>query len=638
MNERRNKYRQQNQIVENIKQRINVKFDITELGVLCSYVVSNNRSVSRSSLINIRKVLGLINMADYNNDEMINMINFINKAITARVDKNLTDMNMIAHDIIGGMGITDKSKIPSTHEINNYEAKWVVDNINSILMYSNLRANAQAGIDIMTKLLAENYTTKNDTLDEYIRWITESYNELRRIKDADVEEPEFSLERDNAINLVRDTYRELSAVSNTLKFGTMGLNNITGGGLHSKRVYILLGLPGEGKSSTLLDMALQIRKYNTNYVCKDPTKKPCVVLLTMENDIQETIERMFSMVTNRSIISCNNENDAIKLFDDANMIISDNNPINLVIVYKPSLSIDTSYLYDLIDRLNDEGYETMCIFQDYLKKIHSMTKIRGSGDDSVRLELGQIVLEFKNIATEKDIPIVTASQLNRDAIIHMDNAKSRNAADLVKGIGRGNIAESTLILENADWVCALAKEPSKTEPNITYLGMYRLKSRYHIKDEHAYYMQYVNEHSIKLIEDVGLPTPTFKTTLKPPEPRGYRVGNGIYEETEEDIERDRQGLFPNAVQINKVFTSADINTINNQNINKLLNIDTHNTKPLYGLLPISDFHKYISKIHDPIAKKMALESWAENAKIYMEQKKNKKYLYTILENTGKVSP
>ena len=565
MNERRNKYRQH--IEEPIVKRMDIKFDITELNLLCSYVVSNNRSITRSSLLNIRKVLNLINIEDYDNDEMLNMIDFINKVIIARVDKNLTDMNIIVRDVIGGIGGMELSKIPSTHEVNNYEVSWINDNINSILMYSNIRNNARNGIDIMTRLLSENYTTKGDILDDYIKWITTEYNELRRIRNTDNGDMEFSLERDKVIDNIRHTYRELSSVSNTLKFGTTGLNNITGGGLHAKRVYILLGLPGEGKSATLLDMALQIRSYNRNYICKDPTKKPCVVLLTMENDIQETVERMFSMVTQQSIRSCVNENEAIQMFCDAkNMVLSDDNPVNLVIIYKPSLSIDTSFLYDLIDRLDDEGYETMCIFQDYLKKIHAASRIRGSKDDSLRLELGQVVLEFKNIATEKNIPIVTASQLNRDAINNMDNAKIRNRSDLVRLLGRANIAESTLILENADWVCALAKEKDKKDNTITYLGLHRLKSRYHIKSEDAYFMPYIGD-SIKLIEDIHMPIALCKTTLTDKDPNmnvnHNTTANGIYvEPDDEDMSHNNLSLFVNPSHVNKIINIPEMQMMN----------------------------------------------------------------------------
>lgn len=42
----------------------------------------------------------------------------------------------------------------------------------------------------------------------------------------------------------------------------VGLNYLLGGGFENARVYGFFGLQGEGKSLTLLNLALQLKKYN----------------------------------------------------------------------------------------------------------------------------------------------------------------------------------------------------------------------------------------------------------------------------------------------------------------------------------------------------------------------------------------
>ena len=45
----------------------------------------------------------------------------------------------------------------------------------------------------------------------------------------------------------------------------IGFNHLLGGGFEGTKVYCLYGLQGEGKSTTLLNLALQIKQYNKRY-------------------------------------------------------------------------------------------------------------------------------------------------------------------------------------------------------------------------------------------------------------------------------------------------------------------------------------------------------------------------------------
>ena len=255
-------------------------------------------------------------------------------------------------------------------------------------------------------------------------------------------------------------------------------------------------------------MAIQIKKYNPEYKCKDPTKKPCVLLLNMENDVAETVERMFSMMTQRRLEDFQSEDEALAMFNSKGLAIKDDNPIDLVIKYRPGLTEDTSYIYKLIDDLADEGYEVICVLVDYLKRIKS---VQGSFGGDLRMELGAIVNELKILATLKQIPVVTASQLNRAATANIDNARTKNKQDLVRLLGRANVAESNLILENSDWIALIA--PEIAPDGSRYLGIQRVKQRYYIPDGfNCVYMPYLGK-TIKLVEDTMLPSPLHKSTM-----------------------------------------------------------------------------------------------------------------------------
>ena len=124
----------------------------------------------------------------------------------------------------------------------------------------------------------------------------------------------FSLAPGDFEDSVRDAYNQLTSPKRKLITGMQGLNELLGGGFESGRCYMFFGLPGEGKSLILLNILFQLKKYNVDYKCKDPTKKPCVVLLTMENDITESIDRLFSVTVHKNSMIEYDINDVIGLF------------------------------------------------------------------------------------------------------------------------------------------------------------------------------------------------------------------------------------------------------------------------------------------------------------------------------------
>ena len=499
---------------------IDVKFDITELDLMCAYIVSENRNIHRGNIINMRNLFLTMNMDNYNGDqERLARIDFIMKGIDARLSHNLSSKNMILSQIAGGLGGLRMDGLP---ELSNNEVQWVNNTVSETLKYSIIYNDVDKGLALLTKFKATDYINRGPIVNEIEQWVNAMQVKFRRAKADTAEDITFSLSGDTFIEAMTDTYRQLSSPSNRLQFGTQALNLLTGGGVEAGRVYTILGLPGEGKSSTLLDMAIQLKRYNRNYKCADPTKKPCVVLLVMENGVKESVERLFSMCVGTGMLNYTLDDAIDILKNQGNLRLNNDDPIDIVIKFKPNLSVDTSYLYTLTEDLEDEGYEVICILQDYMKRIRSVEGMFG-GD--LRLQLGAVVNEFKTFATLKNIPVITASQLNRTATSSVDEARIKNKADLVRLIGRANVGESNLILENSDWICLIAPEYDKDGNK--YLGIQRVKSRYYISNDlHTCYMPYVGK-TIKFVEDLYSPVPVHKITMRDPvELNGVNSGNG----------------------------------------------------------------------------------------------------------------
>lgn len=526
--DRRSKY--QKQIVKNQDLKIDVNFDITQLDMLCNYVVCSNRHIRRGNIINLRNLLALIDMNNYNGDqERLNRIDFIERGIEARLQYNLIDQDMIIQQIVGGFGMGKQQYL--FHELSTNEVQWIETMISETLKYHIIYNDIDKGLSLLTKFKSTDFASRGRIVSDIEKWVIDIHSKFRKAKMDTYEEMRFSMIGEDYKNSLLETYKKLASPSNRLIFGTQALNAITGGGVESGRVYVLLGLPGEGKSTTMLDMAIQIKRYNTHYICKDPTKKPCVVLLTMENTVKETIQRLFSMCVGNDMLNYSEQEVLDILKNQGNFKVTDDDPISLFVYYKPNLSVDTSYLYELVEDLEDEGFECICMIQDYLKRIRSVDGLFG-GD--LRLQLGAIINEERVFCALKDIPLITASQLNREATNIIDNARINNKADLVRLIGRGNVGESNLILENADWIGLLA--PEYDSNGIRHLGLQRVKSRYYIPgDFFCAYMPYAN-NTIKLIEDYQSPVPAHKVTLKEQVMLNMGPGNGMVNEIKEFTE------------------------------------------------------------------------------------------------------
>lgn len=504
---RRQKYASTGHSVVKTSKRADINLDLMSLNILCAYVLSENRNIRRGHLVNLRNLMSILNMDLYINDpERISRVNFILKGLEARLEKSLTRPEMILKHINGGIIDDSIIDINNFASISNAELTWVSNMVTESLNYAFVYRDIDVLLDACTQFKAATYGNKGEAIRNLQNIIAHFNTQFRRNKVETLTEMRFSLSSGEFEDSIRDIHSQLTSPCSKLICGMQGLNEMTGGGFQSGRFYMLFGLPGEGKSTTLLNLAFQLKKYNKNFKPKDPTKIPTIVLLTMENTVKETVERLFN------ISGCSNrmtdytpEQVIDMLKTEGELNLTDDNPINLVIKYVPDRSVDTSYLYTLCEDLEDEGYEVICLIQDYIKRIRSV-----ESDQDIRLELGRVSNEMKTFAEIRDIPVISASQLNRDATKHIDEGRKRNKAELVTLLGRSNIGESMLMLENIDGGFLIAPEYDKNGNK--YLGIQRIKIRYYAPGRESIYQPYA-DNAIKLIEDEYNAVPLFKETM-----------------------------------------------------------------------------------------------------------------------------
>lgn len=530
---KRNKYGGKGFSVVKTSKRIPINYDIKVLDLMCAYTISENAHIKKSGIINLRNLVHLLDLDLYINDpEKMKRLDFIKRGLEGRLSLGLKNATAIVQYANGS--IMDNTTFNPDLLLSTEELEWLDANVTESLKYIYLYDDADVLYDLLTKFKNGDFKDRATIVSQLEESIQKIMTEFRRARVDSSTQAMFSLRDDKFDPVISDIYERAINPNRKLFTGMQGLNMMTNGGFESGRAYGFFGITGVGKSFTLLNIAYQIKKYNKYYKTKDPTKTPVIVILTMENDVDETVKRLYSIATGAGpdeFKSIPLDEVKRRLIEDGELYLTDDSPIDIVIKYVPSGTVDTSYMYTLVEELEDDGYETIAFIQDHLKKIRSANY----KNVDLRIELGEVINEFKAFAIAKDIPVITCSHLNRDACSKLEAASQSSKADLTRMLGKANIGESMLILDNIDFAFLINTEFDAMGNK--YLCVADVKHRDYVP------LEYMAQplHGIKLEEDFYSDVPVFKETLKSTQEvrtvttSQYSNIGMLYDEDEDDI-------------------------------------------------------------------------------------------------------
>lgn len=493
------------------KKELTILFTIQELDSFCSFVMSENSNIKMTNLAKLKELFEYIDISKYKGDIVrLNRIKFIIKALDGRLNKKISNRSLLLNYINGGMleeNIIDDNFL----ELTTAEIEWINETISNILKYSFMYAYIDEVMDICTRFKSNNYNNRKDIVSEFDNITTSIKQEFRRLEFESVNDTGFMLDgSEEMYAYLEDARKKERRDERRIKSGMQGFNDLINGGFASGRVYLLAGTAGTGKSLTMLNLALQIKKYNT-IECKDKTKKPCICILTMENSVQETVSRLVEMGTSVGLDSFY-DYDSLKRAIDTNDVISFNSGISIYIKYKPNQSVSTDYLYSLYDELDEKGFECIMMIQDHIKRIRPALNRK-----DIRLDLGEVINDFKAFAVMKDIPVLTCSHVNRDGMKAIEQAENAKKDDVSKALSKTYMGESILMLDNSDVVIILNREFSKEndeKKRKMYMTFNRQKCREKCKMDLTYICQpYCTYNSSKLEEDLYLEEPLYRISL-----------------------------------------------------------------------------------------------------------------------------
>lgn len=502
--------------------KLDIRMDITTLDMMIAFLYKDSVLRTRKALSNIDKLMKSINMSLYkeNETDLTNRIWIIQKTLDARLREGLVNDDIIQQyckdaadsdpykeDIINAT-VAKSNKI--THEESKYLLKQVDDRLRFGYTIT-LKHTIEALMDLIDETDIRSYKS----IAEDLYQIASSIIAIRRSTNSADSDQTFSLQEDVFQTVVDDALERLKNRNRIFVTGIRHLNTFLAPGYMSKRLYTYLALPGGGKSLMLLQAALDIRRYNGDIQCKNPDNRPAILFITMENSIEETVERIFNMVSvDDDIRNFTSKQVQRMLREDGQLKLTDRNNIDIIIKYYDNRSIDTNDLHGLIQDLEDDGIEVIALILDYLKRIRPAEK----GKDE-KEELKNITNELKSLANHWDIPVITAQQLNRNAASVIDAAIQAKKEDVLKLVGRDGVAGAWEIVENSDVVIIINKE-KKADTGEVFMTFKLLKRRYRSAETDPRMRQleyfnhpYVKGSDIKLVQDIELDESVSLTSL-----------------------------------------------------------------------------------------------------------------------------
>ena len=501
--------------------KLPIKIDLTTLDMTIQFLYKEGSLKTRKALTNIDKLFKSLDLTIYSEKEieLTNRIWIIQTTLEAYLREGIVQEEIIKNYCKTDSECDDyKASIldqvtGTKRQINYEESKYLLKQIDERLAFG-YTVTLKHVIQELFSLIDESDPRSYRALSDDLYQIANSIINIKRRTNSLGAEQTFSLQEEVFETVLFDSMEKLNNRNRIFITGIRHLNTFLAPGYMSKRLYTYLAFPGGGKSQMLLKAAFDIRKYNSGIQCKNPDNRPAVLMITMENSIEETIERIFNMVSSDDDIRNYSPKQVRKMLKNGGLSLTDKDNIDVIIKYYPNRSIDTNDLYGIIQDLEDEGVEVVALILDYLKRIRPAEK--GANEKE---ELKNITNELKDLATYWDIPVITAQQLNRTASSIVDAAIQAKKSDVTKLVGRDGVAGAWEIIENSDVVIIINRE-KKLGSDEVYMTFKLLKRRYRSSDnddklrELEYFNHpYAKGSSIRLVDDVEMEESISLTSL-----------------------------------------------------------------------------------------------------------------------------
>lgn len=410
----------------------------------------------------INKMIQLSIWENTHNIILKNMLEFINRLVNSNIFKNSGEITGEGMFLIELLKCILNIRLSSTYYdfevlLNNIKdgkfascielLKELYNEMNDekIAIYENELAtksivvNFYDNIDELDKLIKDfknkNFSSKTEII-ECVRTTVSKINSMLtklptdrmvKLKELSIVESDYSSLVDELLNSITKE----NIIPTCLPFFE---ENLSSKGFEPKRLYLIAGTSGVGKSLFLLNFAINAIKSN-----KLSDKKSIFVYFTGENLVDETFIRFYCAFNKIPVDAFQKSiNEILKTYNQKEIESYFNKIKSKMKTYLEKYGSDfiiyyfhphITSVYDIKEYLKNikELGEIKCIYVDYMDLLNGGRKY-----SEIRLELANVAQELKNIAIEFNIPVIVATQLNRGGYISDESSPMQISESIEK--------------------------------------------------------------------------------------------------------------------------------------------------------------------------------------------------------------
>ena len=425
-------------MVEKVK--IPLRLDIIQsFAALC---FSDNRNILFRDFLSLKNLLDQIDsesiqvsINEISSAYYFEMINFF---LREKVEKKVLNNSFIRGKLIEESANREiyKQIIESLEEVSNEDLSLIRNFINERIRFLYLYQGANSLDELLLDLKTNNFESLEQMSINYEDIIKQHFSTIIRTKNDQSEVlNDLELDDEGISTLAGNLHDTLNSKGHVLKTGIKELDEAFP--LVRGELTLFGGPSGGFKSGTLLNLFYNTLLYNPIIECNDPTKKPAILYISMENTQKITFSRSIKLLLNmnRSEVADTNPEAVAAQFKRKldNFPTSCKNAVSKL-KYYPGRTISVEDIYGLVEQEEQQGNEVVAVFIDYIRSLKPESHSRNS---ELRIQMADSSRAMADLAISKEIAVVSAFQLNRAAI----EANSLNPV---------HIQEAFSIIDHAD--------------------------------------------------------------------------------------------------------------------------------------------------------------------------------------------
>lgn len=490
--------------------KLPIHSDLETLDTYCEYLLNHDsRAINFSNLANLKEYFSRVSDEHFkNNESKMARYLFIVHYLEARLDKGVISHKICVQYVLERVSkryaAIIKREILESLSANKLSRKdiefintMVFCQLNTIFLHDYKKPIMTMLEDLNTNTFGREFSDVTNAIALFQGLVSELTKAQRR----SCQENRFNLTDEDHFNaMMMEAIERAHSSAHFWQTGWQGLNKMLNGGFEDARLYNFIGATGGFKSGLLLNLMKQIKLYNKGRPHKDPTKRPTILFLSQENNIWETFLRIWGIFGTTENIKNFKTKDVIEILKKGGFrSVQDDLDIDIEFRYYGNMDIGVSDIKGIIQELDNAGKEVIVIIQDYIERLRPP-----SLQTDKRNQLADVSNQLHDLAIEFDIPIITASQFNRDGVDIIEQAREKGTAiDIGRKVGSGNISESFGMLKNFDMNIGIVVEYDSQEERF-YLSFRRLKFRGDDSTSIEYFLQpFCGKNSkIQLMDDI----------------------------------------------------------------------------------------------------------------------------------------